>query len=327
MLITKTPFRISFCGGGSDIPDFYRENGGCVLSTSINKYMYISIHPYFDEEKTALKYSKNEIVTDYKEIQHSIFKQVLSDYDVNGVELVSTADVPSGTGLGSSSSFTVGLIHTLNCYQGKYMSKKDIAQAACEVEIQKLKNPIGKQDQYAAACGGLNFITVHKDDTVSVEPVIMRKETMDALQENLVMFYTGIKHDANAILAEQKKNISQLEKTKNLLKMCDLAKEMKESLEKNDLSDFGNILHENWLLKKELAGGITRPEIDAAYNKALESGAVGGKLLGAGGGGFLLFYCEKYKQKELEDNLGLKRFDFRFEHDGTSVVYIGEKYW
>ncbi|MCI8508636.1 MAG: GHMP kinase [Lachnospiraceae bacterium] len=327
MLITKTPFRISFCGGGSDIPDFYRENGGCVLSTSINKYMYISIHPYFDEEKTALKYSKNEIVTDYKEIQHSIFKQVLSDYDVNGVELVSTADVPSGTGLGSSSSFTVGLIHTLNCYQGKYMSKKDIAQAACEVEIQKLKNPIGKQDQYAAACGGLNFITFHKDDTVSVEPVIMRKETMDALQENLVMFYTGIKHDANAILAEQKKNISQLEKTKNLLKMCDLAKEMKESLEKNDLSDFGNILHENWLLKKELAGGITRPEIDAAYNKALESGAVGGKLLGAGGGGFLLFYCEKYKQKELEDNLGLKRFDFRFEHDGTSVVYIGEKYW
>ncbi len=327
MLITKTPFRISFCGGGSDIPDFYRENGGCVLSTSINKYMYISIHPYFDEEKTALKYSKNEIVTDYKEIQHSIFKQVLSDYDVNGVELVSTADVPSGTGLGSSSSFTVGLIHTLNCYQGKYMSKKDIAQAACEVEIQKLKNPIGKQDQYAAACGGLNFITFHKDDTVSVEPVIMRKETMDALQENLVMFYTGIKHDANAILAEQKKNISQLEKTKNLLKMCDLAKEMKESLEKNDLSDFGNILHENWLLKKELAGEITRPEIDAAYNKALESGAVGGKLLGAGGGGFLLFYCEKYKQKELEDNLGLKRFDFRFEHDGTSVVYIGEKYW
>ena len=264
MLITKTPFRISFCGGGSDIPDFYRENGGCVLSTSINKYMYISIHPYFDEEKTALKYSKNEIVTDYKEIQHSIFKQVLSDYDVNGVELVSTADVPSGTGLGSSSSFTVGLIHTLNCYQGKYMSQKDIAQAACEVEIQKLKNPIGKQDQYAAACGGLNFITFHKDDTVSVEPVIMRKETMDALQENLVMFYTGIKHDANAILAEQKKNISQLEKTKNLLKMCDLAKEMKESLEKNDLSDFGNILHENWLLKKELAGGITRPEIDAA---------------------------------------------------------------
>lgn len=327
MLITKTPFRISFCGGGSDIPDFYRENGGCVLSTSINKYMYISIHPYFDEEKTALKYSENEIVTNGNQIKHSIFRQVLSDYNINGVELVSTADVPSGTGLGSSSSFTVGLIHTLNCYQGKYMSKKDIAKEACEVEIDKLKNPIGKQDQYAAACGGLNFITFHKDDTVSVEPVIMRKETMDALQENLVMFYTGVKHDANAILAEQKKNISKSEKTRNLLEMCDLAKDMKKSLESNDLSDFGNILHENWILKKELAGGITRPEIDAAYDMALKNGAIGGKLLGAGGGGFLLFYCEKYKQKKLEENLGLKRFDFSFEHDGTSVIYIGEKYW
>ncbi|MDE6626714.1 MAG: GHMP kinase [Lachnospiraceae bacterium] len=327
MLITKTPFRISFCGGGSDMPDFYRENGGCVISTSINKYMYISIHPYFDEQRTALKYSENEIVTSCDEIKHSIFRQVLSDYGIHGVELVSTADVPSGTGLGSSSSFTVGLIHTLNCYRGQYMSKQDIAKAACEVEIQKLKNPIGKQDQFAAAYGGLNFITFHKDDTVSVEPVIMRSETRDALQENLVMFYTGITHDANVILAEQKKNISQADKTKNLLKMCELAKAMKNSLEKNDLSDFGNILHENWLLKKELAGGITRPEIDAVYEKALNSGATGGKLLGAGGGGFLLFYCEKYKQKELEQNLGLKRFDFKFDYDGTSVIYIGEKYW
>ncbi|HBI61844.1 MAG TPA: GHMP kinase [Lachnospiraceae bacterium] len=327
MLITKTPFRISFCGGGSDMPDFYRKNGGCVLSTSIDKYMYISIHPYFDEEKIALKYSENEIVTSNSQIKHSIFKQVLSDYNINGVELVSTADVPSGTGLGSSSSFTVGLIHTLNCYQGKYMSKKDIAKEACEVEINKLGSPIGKQDQYAAACGGLNFITFHKDDTVSVEPVIMRKETMNELQENLVMFYTGIKHDANIILDEQKNNISQSEKTKNLLMMCNLAKDMKESLESNDLSDFGNILHENWILKKELAGGITRPEIDYAYNKALKSGAIGGKLLGAGGGGFLLFYCKKGMQKKLEENLGLKKFDFSFERDGTSVIYIGEKYW
>lgn len=326
MLITKTPFRISFCGGGSDMPDFYRKNGGCVLSTSINKYIYISIHPYFDEKKTALKYSENETVTSYQQIRHSIFRQVLSDYGINGVELVSTADVPSGTGLGSSSSFTVGLIHTLNCYQERFMSKKDIARAACEVEISKLKNPIGKQDQYAAACGGLNFITFHKDDSVSVEPVIMRKETIEMLQENLVMFYTGIKHDANAILAEQKGNISRYDKTENLIKMCGLAKDMKDALENNNLSNFGDILHENWILKKGLAGGITLPEIDAAYNLALKSGASGGKLLGAGGGGFLLFYCKKEKQKQLEKNLGLKKFEFKFEHDGTSVVYIGEKY-
>jgi len=327
MLITKTPFRISFCGGGSDIADFYRKYSGCVLSTSINKYMYISIHPYFDEDKTALKYSSNEIVGSVGEIKHSIFRQVLADEHVHGVELVSTADVPSGTGLGSSSTFTVGLIHTLSCYQGKYMSKQDIAERACEVEIAELGNPIGKQDQYAAACGGLNFITFHKDETVSIEPIITRKETLELLQDNLVMFYTGIKHDANAILAEQRKNILQAGKTKNLAKMCEIARQMKTSLEQNDLSAFGKMLHKNWLLKKELAGGISRSDIDRLYDIALEHGASGGKLLGAGGGGFLLFYCEKNKQSELEEALGLKRFEFRFEHDGTSVVYIGDKYW
>lgn len=326
MLITKTPFRISFLGGGSDMPDFYRENEGCVLSTSINKYMYISIHPYFDEDKIALKYSENEVVTDYQQIKHSIFRQVLSDYGIRGVELVSTADVPSGTGLGSSSSFTVGLVHTLNCYQEKYISKQDIAKEACEVEINKLKNPIGKQDQYAAACGGLNFITFHQDDTVSVEPLIMRNETRKELEENLIMFYTGIKHNANTILAEQMENMSQLNKVRNLQKMCNLAKAMRMSLLDNDISGFGMMLHENWMLKKELAGGITRQEIDDAYETALRSGAIGGKLLGAGGGGFLLFYCEKQKQKKLEESLGLTRFDFKFERDGTSVIYIGDNY-
>lgn len=327
MLITKTPYRISFCGGGSDIADFYRKYGGCVLSTSINKYMYISIHPYFDEGKTALKYSSNEIVESIGKIKHSIFRQVLADEQIHGVEIVSTADVPSGTGLGSSSVFTVGLIHTLGCYQGKYMSKPDIAKRACEVEIDELGNPIGKQDQYAAACGGLNFIIFHKDETVSIEPVITEKETLEMLQDNLVMFYTGIKHNANAILAEQKKSIQQADKIQNLIRMCEIAREMKTSLERNDLSDFGRMLHKNWLLKKELAGEISRIDIDRLYDMALKHGAEGGKLLGAGGGGFLLFYCEKEKQKELEEALGLKRFDFRFEHDGTSVVYIGDKYW
>lgn len=327
MLITKTPFRISFCGGGSDIADFYREHGGCVLSTSINKYMYLSIHPYFDKYKTALKYSENEIIEDFGQIRHSIFKQVLTDYQVDGVEIVSTADVPSGTGLGSSSAFTVGLVHTLNCYQGKYLSKKDIAAEACEIEIEKLGNPIGKQDQYAVACGGLNFITFHKDDTVSVEPIITKRETLESLQDNLIMFYTGIKHNANDILAEQKKNFMQENKIKNLLRMCELAREMKALLEKNACSDFGRLLHENWMLKKQLAGSITRPDIDAIYDKAMKHGAEGGKLLGAGGGGFLLFYCEKERQEQLRKALGLEEFDFRFEHDGTSVVYIGEKYW
>ncbi len=327
MIITKTPFRISFCGGGSDIPAFYREHGGCVISTSINRYMYISIHPYFTEGHTALKYSKTEIVDDLKNIEHSIFKCVLNDKKIDGVEITSTADVPSGTGLGSSSAFTVGLLHTLYCYQGKYVSKTDIAAEACRIEIEKLGNPIGKQDQYAAACGGLNFISFNKDDSVTVEPVIMQQEIKQELQDNIVIFYTGITHDANQILAEQKKNISAADKTNNLIRMCGLAHEMKSALENNELSDFGQILNEGWIRKKELASGIANPQIDAMYERAMSLGASGGKLLGAGGGGFLLFYCEKENQKKLIDGMGLKQFSIRFEHDGTSVVYIGDKYW
>lgn len=328
MIITKTPFRVSFCGGGSDIPAFYKENGGCVISTSINKYMYILIHPYFDEKVTMLKYSQNERVDDIKDIQHSILRCVLNEKNVSGVEITSTADVPSGTGLGSSSSFTVGLLHTLACYEGKYMSKGKLAEEACRIEIEELGNPIGKQDQYAAAFGGLNFLSFHKDGTVSVEPIIMNGDKMRELQDNLVMFYTGLTHDANKILSEQKKNISSDErKTQNLRDMCDLAKQMKCSLESNNIDDFGQFLNEGWMKKRELAGDISNPVIDELYDKAMKNGATGGKLLGAGGGGFLLFYCPKEKQNDLKTKMGLKEFPFRFEHDGTSVVYIGDKYW
>lgn len=327
MIITKTPFRVSFCGGGSDIADFYKEYGGCVLSTTINRYMYLSIHPYFDQNKTALKYSQNEIVSDLSQIDHSIFHCVLNEKKIHGVEISSTADVPSGTGLGSSSSFTVGLLHTLYCYQGKYVSKGKLAKEACEVEIEKLRAPIGKQDQYAAAYGGLNFIRFHKDDSVSVEPIITRGETLRALQDNLVMFYTGLTHDANQILAKQKQNMTKHAKTKNLIRMCQLAEDMKYSLECNELSNFGAILNESWQKKRELADSISNPVIDELYETAMRNGALGGKLLGAGGGGFLLFYCPKEKQQALQKKLGLRPFPFRFEHDGTSVVYIGDKYW
>ncbi len=327
MIITKTPFRVSFCGGGSDMADFYREYGGCVLSTSINRYMYITMHPYFDKNKTAVKYSKTEIVDDIAKIDHSIFNYVLNGKKISGVEIVSTADVPSGTGLGSSSSFTVGLLHTLYCYQGKYVSKARLAEEACVIEIDRLGNPIGKQDQYASAFGGLNFISFHKDDTVSVEPIVTKSETIKTLQDNLIMFYTGITHNANEILAEQKKRLSASDSKSNLVKMCELAKQMKHALENNELSDFGNILNEGWHRKKELSGNISNSRIDEWYDIALNNGALGGKLLGAGGGGFLLFYCSKDRQKKLERALGLEKFDFAFEHDGSSVIYIGDKYW
>lgn len=327
MLITKTPFRVSFCGGGSDMEAFYEKYGGCVLSTSINKYMYISIHPYFNEKQTLLKYSENELVDDIREINHKIFHQVLADLDVSGVEISSTADVPGGTGLGSSSTFTVGLLHTLYSYKGKFASKARLAREACDVEIKKLGSPIGKQDQYAAAFGGLNFIRFMKDGSVSVAPIMMQGETYKQLEKNLLMFYTGTTRSANLILSEQKKNITQDEKNQNLLKMCQIAEEMKESLEKNDLSRFGSAMHESWNLKKTLASGITSPAIDGAYERAMQNGALGGKLLGAGGGGFLLFYCEQEQQDRLRQAVGLKEFPFKFERDGTSIVYIGDKYW
>ena len=327
MIITKTPFRVSFCGGGSDMANFYEKYGGCVLSTSINKYCYISIHPYFNENQTLLKYSENELVDSPDQIRHRIFRQVLTDMGIHGVEISSTADIPGGTGLGSSSTFTVGLLNTLNCYNGKFVSKDKLAKLACEVEIEKLGNPIGKQDQYGAALGGLNFIKFNQDGSVSHEPILMEGKTYKELQKNLLMFYTGTTRSANTILAEQTKNITSEDKAKNLLKMCGLAKDMKVALENNDISSFGRILDEGWQLNKELASGIANPAIDEAYEIAMKNGALGGKLLGAGGGGFLLFYCEEEKQDKLKKAIGLRELDFSFERDGTSVIYIGDKYW
>ena len=327
MIITKTPFRVSFCGGGSDMANFYEKYGGCVLSTSINKYCYISIHPYFNENQTVLKYSENELVDSPDQIKHRIFRQVLTDMGIHGVEISSTADIPGGTGLGSSSTFTVGLLNSLNCYKGKFVSKDKLAKLACEVEIERLGNPIGKQDQYGAALGGLNFIKFNQDGSVSHEPILMEGKTYKELQKNLLMFYTGTTRSANTILAEQTKNITSEDKARNLLKMCGLAKDMKVALENNDISSFGKILDEGWQLKKELASGIANPAIDEAYEIAMKNGALGGKLLGAGGGGFLLFYCEEEKQEQLKKAIGLKELDFSFERDGTSIVYIGDKYW
>lgn len=327
MIITKTPFRISFAGGGSDVPAFYEEHGGCVLSTTINKYIFITIHPYFHNNQTLLKYSQNELVNSIDEIQHSIFHCVLKDMGIHGVEIGSTADVPSGTGLGSSSTFTVGLLHSLYSYQGKFASKEKLAREACMVELEKLKKPIGKQDQYAAAYGGLKFYRFNQDGSVSVEPILMKSSVKKELEENLVMYYTGVTHDATEILKEQSSNSKQQDKVENLKKMCGLVESMRESLNKNDISRFGEYLHEGWMLKKELASSITNSSFDEIYQKALQNGAVGGKLLGAGGGGFFLFYCPKEKQEALTNALGLRKFDFAFENDGASIVYIGDKYW
>ena len=329
MIITKTPFRVSFAGGGSDLPSFYHRHEGCVLSTSINKYMYVIIHPTFNRDETIIKYNKTEIVKDVNDIQHPIARRLLLDHRIEGVEIVSTADIPSGTGLSTSSAYSVGLIHALYAYQGKFCSQEKIAREACDLEINKLGEPIGKQDQYGTAVGGLKFIRFLPDETVEVEPVVLRSNLRQTLDENLLLFYTGMTHSAGDILKEQSANVvSKEDKFNNLVSMTELAYKMRESLVGGDLDSFGRILHENWVLKRQLASKISNPIVDDYYDKAMHSGALGGKLLGAGSGGFLLFYCPKDKHDSLRKALkDLVELPFHLEQSGTKVIYVGEKDW
>jgi D-glycero-alpha-D-manno-heptose-7-phosphate kinase len=329
MIITRTPFRVSFAGGGSDLPSFYQRHEGCVLSMTINKYMYVSIHPTFNRDETVVKYSQTEIVRDVRAVQHPIARQLLLDYGIDGVEIVSTADVPAGTGLSTSSAYTVGLIHALNAFRGKLCSQERIAREACELEIEKLGEPIGKQDQYGTAVGGLKFIRFKSDDSVEVEPLAVSRQKLSELEGNLLLFYTGLTHSAGEILQEQNKNVAgEDKKFQNLVKMTELAYELREAVVAGKLDDFGRILNENWLLKRELASQISNDKIGKYYDLAMANGALGGKLLGAGGGGFLLFYCPKEKQKRLRSALSdLWELPFAMESSGTKIIYVGDKDW
>lgn len=327
MIITRTPFRISFAGGGSDLRNYYEKYGGSVLSVSINKYIYLSMHPYFDDESYLLKYSKTEHAKTLDEIQHPIIRTVFDKYGIKGVDFNSSADIPSGTGLASSSAFTVGLINLCNVYTDKYMNKEDIAELACKVEIEDLKEPIGKQDQYACACGGLNFIEFQKDGEVDVEKLYLQTDAYRVLEKNLLMFYTGTTRSAGSILAEQKKNTTNDEaKINNLHKMVQLSKDLKEELLKGNINAMGEILHTGWMYKKELANGISNPDIDYYYDLAMQNGALGGKLLGAGGGGFLLFYVEEQHRSRVRKALqGLKEINFSFDSKGTQLIYYNKR--
>lgn len=327
MIITRTPFRISFAGGGSDLKNYYEKFGGSVLSVSINKYIYLSMHPYFDEESYLLKYSKTEQAKSINEIQHPIIKAVFSRYGIKGIDFNSSADIPSGTGLASSSAFTVGLINLCNVFTDRYMNREDIAKEACKIEIEDLKEPIGKQDQYACACGGLNFISFHKCGSVDVEKLYLQNDTYHVLEKNLLMFYTGQTRSAGSILTEQKKNTTNNEaKIKNLHKMVQLSKDLKAELLTGNTTAMGEILHAGWMYKKELANGISNPYIDNNYETALKNGATGGKLLGAGGGGFLLFYVEEQHRNRVRRALShLKEIDFKFDNKGTQVIYYNKQ--
>ncbi len=323
MIIARAPFRISFSGGGSDIPSYYERNGGAVISTSINKYVYIEAHPFFDHTRIQLKYSRTENVDSPTKISHRIFQRVLSKYDLNGIELTSTADIPTGTGMGSSSAFTTALLQCVHAYRGRFRSQEQLAEEACKVEIEDLGAPIGKQDQYASALGGLNFITFHRDGSVEAQPVLCKRESLDRLDQSLMLFYTGVQRDANEVLSRQVSEMNKdTKKIDVLTEMVSIARKMRVALEEDQLDSFGKLLDDTWQLKRTLTSGISNSEIDDLYHLARDHGALGGKLLGAGNGGFLLFYCPLDRQKLLRSALGhLKEVPFTFESGGTRVIY------
>ncbi|MDY5669881.1 MAG: GHMP kinase [Bacilli bacterium] len=324
MIISRAPFRVSFAGGGSDIPSFYEKHGGCVLSTTIKKYVYLTIHPAFNRDDISLKYSKTENVHNYQEIEHKIFHEAFRRFNISGVEIASMADVTAGTGLGSSSTFTVALLKLLYTYENRYVSTYHIAKEACEIEIEDLGNPIGKQDQFAAAFGGLRFYEFMPNGFVKIEPIVMKKESYKKLEENCLMFYTGLKHDASKILKEQKDNVERDNKKEEmLLKMCDLARELKTHFEQNDVDFLGECLSKGWQLKKQMASSISQTAIDELYELGINNGATGGKLLGAGGGGFLLFYVptKEGKEKIRKAFKDYKELPFELDNSGVSIIF------
>jgi len=318
---------MSFVGGGSDIPSFYRKFGGAVISTSINKYVYVTVNKKFDDH-FRVSYSRTEEVETVAEIDHSIVREVLKEMGISGgVEITSIADIPSrGTGLGSSSSFAVGLLHALYAYKGQYMSAEDLASQSCIIEIDRCGEPIGKQDQYAASYGGLNTITFNPDDTVSVDPIICRPETVEDLQTELLFFYTGITRSASGLLEKQSATVENDKKKQAVMhKMVDLTHTLRDELQRNNVGAVGEILHENWMLKKSLTDSVSSPAIDQWYDKARRAGASGGKLLGAGGGGFLVFLAPKDRHMDIINELSdLTPVSIEFERSGSRIIFYSK---
>jgi D-glycero-alpha-D-manno-heptose-7-phosphate kinase len=323
MIMSKTPLRISFFGGGTDLTSFTKKEFGCVITSSIDKHVYLIAHPSFGG-RNIIVYSKREITENIEDIAHTRIKECLKKTKTeNGIEIHSLAEVPAGTGLGSSSAFTVGLLNLLYAHNGKFVSKLNLAEEASHIEIDLLKEPIGKQDQYETALGGFNFIRFNPDGSVEIEPILLSEENINKLNKRLILFYLDVTRDASSVLFEQNKNIaSDSEKFETMKKLKELTLSMKEELNKGRIENFGKMLHEGWLLKKSMASNISSPEIDNIYEKGLKAGATGGKVLGAGGGGFILFYCEPEKQEELRKALKpLKEFSFNFEREGTKIIY------
>lgn len=325
MIITRTPFRITLGGGGTDLPSYYSKYGGFIFAAGINKYMFININRPIVDDLVRVKYTKSEIVSHRDELQHDIAREAMRMLGIeNALEIVSMADVPAGTGLGSSSCYAVGLLNALHTLKREYITLQDIAEKACKLEIDILKKPIGKQDQYMAAFGGLTVLEIEKDGTVHVRKVNASDATMDDLNRNLLMFYTNTSRSADEILSEQSKGAK--EEKKDVIESMHYIKELGykilEAVESGNITDVGLMFDQHWQYKKKISTKMSNPHFDKIYEIAKENGALGGKISGAGGGGFFVFYVEekqgKFREKMKE--LGLREMRYRFDFEGSKVL-------
>ncbi len=325
MIITRTPFRIPLGGGGTDLPSYYSKYGGFIFSAAIDKYMFISINQPIVDDLIRIKYSKSETVSSVNEVQHEIVREALQYLGFkNAIEVVSMADVPAGTGLGSSGAYTVGLLNGLHTLKRNSPTLQELAEEACRIEIDILNKPIGKHDQYLAAFGGLTCLEIEKDGNVKVCNGKISHAIIDELEKNILLFFTGTSRDANEILSSQSKGAeredSQIVDTLHRIK--EIGYQIKEALESGNLAKFGYLLDKHWQVKKNLSGKISDSKIDRLYEKAKENGAFGGKIMGAGGGGFFMFYCEEHRnhlRKAMAEE-GLREMRYRFDFEGSKVL-------
>ena len=326
MIVTRTPFRVTLGGGGTDLPSFYREHGGFILAVAIDKYMYLNVNTPIVDDKIRVKYNQSEQVDHVDDVQHTLARESLRYFNVaRGIEIVSIADIPAGTGLGSSSAYLVGLLNALHALTQNPVGPERLAEEACRIELDILKKPIGKQAQYMAAVGGLTALDIERDGKVQVTRLGLDIEILEALENNILMFYTHDMRDATAILSKQDSAAQRNDLTvvSSLQDIKEIGMEICSTIIAGNLRRFGELMDVHWQLKKRLSEGITNPQIDSWYELAKRNGAIGGKISGAGGGGFLMFYCEDGKQRlrEAMRQAGLRELNFRFDFEGSKVVF------
>lgn len=324
MIIARSPLRVTLGGGGTDLASYYRDHEGFLIAAAIDKYVYVTVMRPFTEG-IYLKYSALEHVDNLSEVKHPIIREALQMQDLRTpqVEITTLADIPAGTGLGSSGSFTTALLKSIYAHRRKLIHPRELAELACHIEIDRLGETIGKQDQYIAAYGGLTCFTFHRDDQVTAEPLRVSMDTMFDLEDNLLLFFTGFARSASGILKDQHVRSQQNdgEMLKNLHYVKELGYRSKSALEAGNTVEFGELLHEHWEHKKRRSGGMSNPKIDDWYALAMNNGAVGGKLVGAGGGGFLMFYAsDRNNLRHAMTNAGLEEVRFRFDFEGTKVI-------